>query len=380
MRLHHLTVWVAALLAVVALASGGMASAAARRGAAAAVESPTATATHTATATPTMTASPTATATATHTATATPTVTARAKVTETAKVTLRDTSIAGPGFSAGVDIAWTGTDDDHHLNLRRGTDGLHFPSKFIFPETSPVGPSVLEGPIPGAADHTSSLAWTGTDADHHVNVEFGSPFGTKLTLHETSFAAPAISFGTSTHEWLVAWTGTDANHSLNVLSITSSSAGTPVVGRKTVLTQFSSDAGPSLVGGATSVVLGWSVRGTQRLNLAESTDGVHFTSALGSGLPQTSAEAPQFLQTGSSSGCIAWTGTDSTNHLNVQCTTQLPQFPNPAQTKTVLPETALGAPGIFAASVNVPGIPPFEIAWTGTDAAHHLNVDQASGF
>jgi hypothetical protein len=119
------------------------------------------------------------------------------------------------------------------------------------------------------------------------------------------------------------------------------------------------------------------VRGTQQLNLATSTDNVHFTSALGGGLPQTSAAAPQFLQdiSNSSSGCIAWTGTDAAHHLNVQCTTQFPQFPNPAQTKTVLLETALGAPGVSPFATSSPG----EIAWTGTDPAHHLNVAQLNG-
>jgi hypothetical protein len=143
----------------------------------------------------------------------------------------------------------------------------------------------------------------------------------------------------------------------------------PLEGRKTVLSQFSSDAGPSLgVVGSNELVLGWSERGTQQLNLAESTDGVHFTSALGAGLPQTSATAPQLLAQESSS-CIAWTGTDAAHHLNVQCTTLFPQFPDPAHTKTVLSETALGAPGFVSN----------EIAWTGTDAAHHLNVAQLQG-
>jgi hypothetical protein len=194
-------------------------------------------------------------------------------------------------------------------------------------------------------------------------------------LHENSFAAPAIAFGTfgGTLGLLLAWTGTDANHSLNVLPMTILGLGGPtslVPRTKTVLSQFSSDAGPSLTGnvhGFDRFVLGWSTRGAQRLNLAESTDAVHFTSALGSGLPQTSAAAPQFLDT--SNPCVAWTGTDATHHLNVQCTTQFPQFPNPAQTKTVLPETALGAPG-FSGD---------EIAWTGTDAAHHLNVAKLQG-
>jgi len=172
---------------------------------------------------------------------------------------------------------------------------------------------------------------------------------------------------------LLAWTGTDANDSLNVLPITTSNPLTP--GTKTVLSQFSSNAGPSLKGNVffDRLVLGWSTRGAQQLNLAESTDAVHFTSALGSGLPQTSATAPQFFN--SSNPCIAWTGTDAVHHLNVQCTTQFPQFPNPAQTKTVLPETALGAPG-FSAFISPSQA---EIAWTGTDAAHHLNVATLQG-
>jgi hypothetical protein len=294
-----------------------------------------------------------------------------AMVTVGTKVTLPETSIDGPGF-ASTEIAWTGTDAAHHLNVASGTDGLHFPNKTVFPETSPVGPAFIVGEIPGVGDHTSSLAWIGTDATHHLNVEFGTPLGTKLKLPETSFATPAIGFGVfnGTKEWLLAWTGSDANHSLNVLPITASSSGTPVLGKKTVLPQFSSDAGPSLATGTSELVLGWSVRGTRQLNLAESTDGVHFTSALGAGLPETSATAPQFMQPGgNSSGCIAWTGTDSAHHLNVQCTTQFPQFPDPATNKTKLAETALGVPG-FANN---------EIAWTGTDAAHHLNVAQLQG-
>jgi hypothetical protein len=302
---------------------------------------------------------------------ASPTQHAAATVTEGTKVTLPETSIDGPGFAFAA-IAWTGTDAAHHLNIRTGTDGLHFPTKTTLPETSPVGPALITqpgGPL--------VFAWTGTDANHSLNVEFGPPNSTKLTVHESSFAAPAIAFGIvgDHEELLLAWAGTDANHSLNVLPITRAGTGGLTLGKKTVLSQFSSDAGPSLFGlgdvsGSPEFVLGWSAHGTQQLNLAESTDGADFTSTLGSGLPQTSATAPQFLQpSGSTSECIAWTGADAAHHLNVQCTTQFPQFPDPAHTKTELSETALGAPGFNSN----------EIAWTGTDAAHHLNVAQLQG-
>jgi hypothetical protein len=300
---------------------------------------------------------------------ASPTQHAAATVTEGTKVILSETSIAGPGFALS-EIAWTGTDAAHHVNIRVGTDGLNFPEKTTLPATSPVGPALVTQP--GEAPLTPVLAWT--DANQSLHIRFGLSGGTTADLHETSFAAPAVALGTvgDVVETLVAWTGTDANHSLNVLPITRAGTGVPTLGRKTELRQFSSDAGPSLVGNfqASEFVLGWSERRTERLNLATSTDGANFTSALGSGLPQTSATPPAFIQPhGSASGCIAWTGTDAASYLNVQCTSQFPQFPDPAQTKTKLSETALGGPGFF----------DNEIAWTGTDAAHHLNVAQLQG-
>jgi hypothetical protein len=307
---------------------------------------------------------------------------AAAVVTETAKVTLPETSIAGPGFggvNAGLvhqtSIAWTGTDAAHHLNVSSGTDGLTFPNKTTLSESSPNGPALAVGPED--TPPSFAVAWRGTDAHHLLNVQTG-PDGTKLTLRETSIATPALVFAAPQNGGglglLLAWTGTDANHSLNVLPLTVVGVGGPtslVPGTKTVLGQFSSNAGPSLAAVTNSdvhaVVLGWSTAATQQLNLAESTDAVHFSSALGSGLPETSATAPQLVQSSATNTCIAWTGTDAAHHLNVQCTTQFPQFPDPADTKTVLAERALGAPG-FA------GTSPADIAWTGTDAAHHLNV------
>ena len=290
MRLHHLTAFVAALLAAVALTSGGMTYAAA----------------------------------ALHSS---PLERARSGggVTVTNKVTLPETSIAGPALTPlNTRLAWTGTDTAHHLNVATGPDGLHFPTKTTLPETSLTNPVVTDAVsfFPGVA-----VAWTGTDPAHLLNVEL-VPGGTKLTLHESGLGAPAIAqVGLNGGQvLLLVWTGIDPNHSLNVLPLTPHAGGSGslvlVPGTKTVLPQFNSDAGPSLLGNennANSIfVLGWSVRGTQRLNLAESTDGAHFTSALGAGLPETSAAAPQFIQpAGSSSGCITWTGTDAANHLNV---------------------------------------------------------------
>jgi hypothetical protein len=51
---------------------------------------------------------------------------------------------------------------------------------------------------------------------------------------------PALTILNSPIGVLLAWTGTDANHSLNVLPIAVSDSGALVPGTKTILSQFSS--------------------------------------------------------------------------------------------------------------------------------------------
>ena len=290
------------------------------------------------------------------------------------KNTLPETSIDGPALSSVFEqgapssrsvIAWTGTDAVHHLNVETSADGLTFRQKLTLDETSPFRPDVTQ-----AADGPITVAWTGSDANHSLNVLYDVYGGKqKLTLvHENSIAAPAILL-LGAYLYL-AWTGTDANHSLNVMPITYTDSHL-VAGKKTVLSQFSSDAGPRLTRYGTShLVLMWTTRAL-RLNLADSPDGVLFHDILGAGLPQTSAFAPGadfFAPYVSATGkdWIGWTGTDSAHHLNLQWSHAL-DFPNPAATKTILGETALGGPALayFAGE---------QVAWTGTDSAHHLNI------
>src|SRR5215471_17654807 len=79
-----------------------------------------------------------------HAAPRSPAVPPTATATETAKVTLPETSIAGPGFDR--DIAWTGTDAAHHLNVRFGGGGLAFSGTITLPETSPFAPAITLEP------------------------------------------------------------------------------------------------------------------------------------------------------------------------------------------------------------------------------------------
>lgn len=304
----------------------------------------------------------------------------------TDRVTLPETSIDGPAlasvFFAHIGsrsvIGWTGTDPAHHLNVETSFDGLHFSDKRILTETSPFRPDVQMS-APGSP---VTIAWTGSDRNHSLNVLYDvyGAFGTpkKLTLSsESSFTAPALlvmlgSPGQGSSGMFLAWTGNDTNHSLNIMSITVAN-GALVPGPHTVLPQFSSNAGPHLawLGSSSTVVLNWTSR-AQQLKVATSPDGVTFSPSQGAGLPEASAFAPDTVNTNffgeaNPRDWIGWTGTDPAHHLNLQWTLTFPQFVNPAATKTVLSDTALGGPALafnFGA----------QIAWTGTDAAHHLNV------
>ena len=299
------------------------------------------------------------------------------------KVTLNESSIDGPALSSILDnfegihfntvIGWTGTDALHHLNLISSTDDpanglVHFGNKIILHETSSVRPAVQ---VTGGGLGFTVVAWTGTDPAHTLNVLEVYSTGTvlrKLTLWgETSIAAPALITWES--GFALAWTGTDANHSLNVLPLSVDLR----PGVKTVLPQFSSMAGPNLSVFSTAttlLVLSWTTK-MGHLNQASSTDGVHFTSALGpGGTPQLSTNSPSsfFHQSeGAPSAWMSWTGTDTAHHVNLQWSTHWPQWPDPAATKTVLGETALGGSQIAFND-------GFVLAWTGTDSLHHLNV------
>lgn len=298
-------------------------------------------------------------------------------VTELSKVVLDDTSVNAPGFYGDAQsgsktvIAWTGTDPEHRLNVMTSTDGLSYGSKVTLDDRSINRPGVVR--MSDAAGGAVAIAWRGTDAAHRLNVMF-DVYGSrkKLILNETSFTGPAITVWKG--DLLIAWAGTDTNHSLNVMPIALS---TMTPGAVTTLWQFSASAGPNLAvftpdGGANTLVLSWA-RTTTLLDVATSTDGVHFTSGIGGSLPETSPSSPDVLHFHTEGGpeyWIGWTGTDSAHHLNVKWTSALPTW---SGNKTILPELALGGPQLaFNQGVL--------IAWTGTDPEHHLNVARLQGF
>jgi hypothetical protein len=153
------------------------------------------------------------------------------------KVTMPETAIDGPaltflsggvsgaGFTALV-IAWTGTDAAHHINTRTCSDTffkqLKAPglSKSTFPDTSDFGPSLTTAIRRDTGDQFVVIAWTGTDPDHRINMgnsDNGIIFGGKRTSDERSSATPAVlKFSLRPPDELVyAWTGTDGAGRLN---------------------------------------------------------------------------------------------------------------------------------------------------------------------
>jgi hypothetical protein len=319
------------------------------------------------------------------------------------KVTLADTSIDGPAFVVGsshpglfVVLAWTGRDAAHHLNLMISSDGVHFGNKRTLNETAFAHPAVAE-----TDDGRVVLAWTGTDAHHSLNILFdalGAGPKKVTLLDENSFASPGIQVQGGL--LVLSWAGTDANHSLNSLTF-GIAAGLAPGTKVTLPNQFNSEVGPGLgtdVTGAqfaseTAPLLLTFSFGTPMslMDALISFDGSKwltipqaFATAFPNG-PPAHADFPREFSAATSSMegfvlnvtgdgqapllVLAWTGIDAAHSVNVWADVfGLSGSPQ----KLTLTETALGGPGV-GGNVFTPAS-EFLVAWTGTDAQHHLNV------
>jgi hypothetical protein len=217
-------------------------------------------------------------------------------------------------FNGRAYMAWTGTNGQ--LNVVSTADGVHI-EKVTLPDTSRTGPTLA------AFNGRLYLGWTGLDG--RLNVESsanGMTFGNKVTLPETSYIvsgkqvvelSPALaSFGGRLY---IAWTGT--NMHLNV----ESSANGMTFGNKVTLGD-TSDAAPALAietpavkGQPTRLVLGWTGVGNLKLNTMTSTDGRTFGGKVTSG--QTGFGGLALLSPSAGALDIAWTGVQTgPRHLN----------------------------------------------------------------
>jgi peptidoglycan/xylan/chitin deacetylase (PgdA/CDA1 family) len=289
------------------------------------------------------------------------------------KTILNDTSIGAPalaGMTTGptrAAIAWTGTDTARHLNVMISDTGFGFASKRVLGDTSPYGPAMTMTP-----DGKIAIAWAGTDSAHTLNALYDI-YGTprKLTLWgETSAMTPALTYENG--QLYLAWTGMNSGHSLNVQAIAIGATGLSA-GAKTTLWSFSSGASPSLSPGPNhaGLILSWSQAGTQTIRFVTSANGSTWP-ATASALPETTASAPHMVSFTASDmpqSYLAWTGTNAAHSLNLQYTTSYPGW-STAGTKSILDNTAFGGPQL----AYIGGPRALLLAWTGTDTAHHLLV------
>lgn len=294
---------------------------------------------------------------------------------EVSKVTLSDTSIDGPALWTSPSgairsaIAWTGTDVAHHLNIMYSSDGVQYTNKRVLNETSLFRPAVMM--VSSDAGSSVLMAWVGTDAHHSLNVLSGVPGQgyVKTTLPETSFTAPSLAINGGTV--YLAWAGTDPNHSINVLPIIW--RGGLSLGTKTILWQFSSAARPSVTfdPNTSKLMLSW-IAPSNRIWFATSADGVKWTVPASSPIMEWSDVGPYMAGVATNNMpryFLTWRGVDAAHSLNVQYTESFPSWPLD-DSKGILPETAFGGP--VAGFVGT--YRQIIVAWTGTDAAHHLNI------
>jgi hypothetical protein len=286
-----------------------------------------------------------------------PTVPGAAEI--TFKTILPETAIGGPAVSSNgtrLGVAWTGTDAQTHVNFETSADGHTFTGKVTLNETSIDGPGLAFGA------GRWFVAWTGTDSQRHVNVIAsldGTNFINKVTLNETSPFGSALAFGNG--RLFLAWVGTDANRSLNILS---SADGITFVNKVTLIDSSASAPGLSFIDGR--LYLLWQGTDANRsLNIMESLDGVTFSNKVT--LPESSDFHPTLTKIGQF--CLAWTGRDVLRSLNTLTGPSTHSFAN----KRTFGDRAAAAP-ILANH----GSSTF-LGWSGTDNPSHVNITHVLG-
>ena len=302
---------------------------------------------------------------------------------ERGKITLGDTSIdgpalwtsnaSGPNLGLASALAWVGTDANHSLNVMQSSDGVTYGGKLTFAESSNWRPAVVAVGTPPSI----VLAWTGTDPNHSLNLlcrgtACGSSMGSlrKLTLADNSFTSPALArFGSG---YLLAWAGTDARHTLNVLPFTLSASGFHL-GAKTILWGLGSGAAPSVALNPRNnqLLLTWAATSPAgQIMFATSGDGVHWSAAQTFGA--SSSASPQGYALAASdipAYWMTWASADPARALYVRFTASFPQWPL-AGNETRTNETVFGAPALGYVGIGGQTL----LAWTGTDALHHINI------
>lgn len=271
-------------------------------------------------------------------------------------------------FNGTIYLAWAGTDLGHTLNIAFFMD-----ESFTTPVTPfKGGVNTNDGVALAAFNGRLYLGWTGTDPGHTLNIA-SSADGISWDPPATPFKGPGQNsdwgpaLASFNGRLYLAWTGTDSGHTLNVASSTDGvHFGSPALpfrgdGRN-------SDSAPALAAGGTpeKLFLAWTGTDTQHhINVAASTDGASFSFLfIGQGAfqgPALAAFAPADNRL-----LLAWAGTDPKHTLNQAALT--------TETGALTFLAQSGASNLGPAAV-VSSDDAYHIAWIGTDSMKSLNFE-----
>jgi hypothetical protein len=127
-------------------------------------------------------------------------------------------------------LTWTDTglspylpNDLPYINYLASSDAVHWHTVLVAPppQTSVAGPSMMAlSPAPNNFE-PYFWAWTGTDANHSLNLAASGYYNSYLdpivTFAEECDGSPALGYADAlNNNILIAWTGTDPAHHLNI--------------------------------------------------------------------------------------------------------------------------------------------------------------------
>jgi hypothetical protein len=151
---------------------------------------------------------------------------------------------------------------DRHINILSSQNGIDWGRRITLGEKAEEQSTVAIAP---AGSNKFTIAWTGTDSDHHVNNMHGLSVdatghlsaGTKIVLNERSAVNAGPALASDADMLYLAWTGTDG--SLNFMR--SGDFGVSFLGKLT-FEGSRKDCGPALsVDNSGVICVGWTGTG-----------------------------------------------------------------------------------------------------------------------
>jgi hypothetical protein len=267
------------------------------------------------------------------------------------KTTLGDTSTNGPAVATRggqLLVGWTGT-GNLRLNFMRSSDGINFSDKVTLNDTSPDAPALA------VFGNRYVVAWIGV-GNNQLNImqsQDGRNWTDKVTLNDTSQSSPALAvFGNLLY---ISWRGV-GNNQLNVMRSTDGRtwSGKRILGDTTT-------SGPSLtVLGGNRMLLGWRGVANDRLNVMHSFNGDSF---LGKVTLSETTQSKPFLLADRGLAYLCWQGVGN-RFLNLLQS----QDGSDWRGKITSGETCIDGPTLGAVSNDLAW------SWTGTNSTNNLNV------